>query len=264
MLRCGLILAFLGSVMLSLESYAQIKIIPQQKLDSVVNTPTVKGDNISFEGGSIISFGTINEDDGVWSTAVEWSNKSDKPLVITSTKTSCSCLQAVARRESVASGGRSVVELRYNPKGHPGSVEQRVFVYTNLSTSQPTAVLKVKGEVKPSLNHTADYPYSRGVLLMRRDTIVFEGDKIQVERIVCMNNGSRAMRLEADTLLSSRGLKLKTEPEVLAPGQEGDMIISYTPEQDGKKPLWLKLYIQGLALPPRAREIIVQIKKEEK
>ena len=264
MLRYGLIFALIFSAVSSVESYAQIKIIPQQKLDSVVNVPTVKGDNISFKGGQTISFGTINEDDSVWSTKVEWSNKSDKPLVITSTKTSCSCLQAVVRRETVASGGGSVIELKYNPKGHPGDVEQRVFIYTNLSSSQPTTVLKVKGVVKPSLNHSKDYPCNRGELLLRRDTVEFAGDKPQTERIACMNNSSRVMLLEADTLLSSRGLRLKTEPEVLVAGQEGDLVITYTPESDSKKPLWLKLYIKGLALPPRAREIVVQIKKEEK
>ena len=256
MLRCGLILALILSAMSSVESYAQIKIIPQQKLDSVINVPTVKGDNISFKGGATISFGSIDEDGGVWSSKVEWSNKSDKPLVITSIKTSCSCLQATSRREAVVSGG--------HPKGHPGSVEQRVFVYTNLSASQPTAVLKVKGVVTPSLNHSKDYPRNRGELLLRRDTVEFSGDKPQTERIACMNNSSRAMRLETDTLLSSRGLRLKTEPEVLAAGEEGDLVITYTPEPDSKKPLWLKLYITGMALPPRAREIIVQIRKEEK
>ena len=264
MLRCGLILALIFSAMSSVESYAQIKIIPQQKLDSVVNVPTVAGDNISVKGGQTISFGTISEDGGVWSAKVEWSNKNEKPLVVTSTKTSCSCLQAVARREAVASGARSVVELKYNPKGHPGNVEQRVFIYTNLSSSQPTAVLKVKGVVTPSLNHSKDYPRNRGELLLRRDTVEFAGDKTQTERIACMNNSSRVMRLEADTLLSSRGLSLKTEPSVLAAGQEGDLVITYRPEADGKKPLWLKLYLKGLTLPPRAREIIVQIKKEEK
>ena len=263
MLRCGIILAFLLSTMSS-GVMAQIKIIPQQKLDSVINVPTVKGDNISFKGGATISFGSIDEDGGVWSSKVEWSNKSDKPLVITSIKTSCSCLQATSRREAVVSGGHSVVELRYNPKGHPGSVEQRVFVYTNLSASQPTAVLKVKGVVTPSLNHSKDYPRNRGELLLRRDTVEFSGDKPQTERIACMNNSSRAMRLKTDTLLSSRGLRLKTEPEVLAAGEEGDLVITYTPEPDSKKPLWLKLYITGMALPPRAREIIVQIRKEEK
>ena len=141
---------------------------------------------------------------------------------------------------------------------------QRVFIYTNLSSSTPSAVLTLKGKVTPSSDHSGDYPRSRGNLLLRRDTITLAGDKPQTERIACLNNGSRAMRLETDTLLSSRGLKLRTEPEVLAAGEKGDVIISYTPEQDDKKPLWLKLYINGLALPPRAREIIIQIKKEEK
>ena len=120
---------------------------------------------------------------------------------------------------------------------------QRVFIYTNLSSSTPSAVLTLKGKVTPSSDRSGDYPRSRGNLLLRRDTITLAGDKPQTERIACLNNGSRAMRLEMDDF-SSKGLTLRTEPAVLAPGKEGDLVITYTPEADGKKPLWLKLYTE--------------------
>ena len=262
MKRCGIkILALVATAFISGGATAQIKLISREKLDSVANPRTISDAKMLFQGGTTLSFDTISEDAGKWERVVEWRNEGDKSLVVTRVTTSCSCLQAVAAKGEVKSGGKSSVKLTYYPKGHPGDVMQRVFIYTNLSSSTPSAVLTLSGKVTPSSDHSGDYPRSRGDLLLRRDTIILEGDKPQTERIACLNDGSRVMRLEVDDF-SSKGLKICTEPEVLAPGEAGDLVISYTPEIDGKKPLWLKLYIKGLALPLRGRELFVQIKKE--
>lgn len=264
MMRCGIkLMALVAAAMISGGATAQIKLIPREKLDSVANPRTVAEAKMQFQGGTTLSFGTVAEDAGKWERAVEWHNQGDKSLVVTRITTSCSCLQAVAAKGEVKSGGKSSLKLTYYPKGHPGDVMQRVFIYTNLSSSTPSAVITLKGKVTPSSDHSGDYPRSRGNLLLRRDTVVIAGDKPQTERIACLNNGSRAMRLETDDF-SSKGLKLRTEPAVLAPGKEGDLVITYTPEADGKKPLWLKLYIKGLELPLRGRELFVQIEKEKK
>lgn len=262
MLRCGVkYLLVCAAIILCGSASAQIKLISREKLDSVTNPRTVEGAKMQFRGGNIFSFGTIGEDDGRWEKSVEWSNGGDETVVVTRITTSCSCLQAVADKGAVKAGGSSKLRLTYYPKGHPGKVEQRVFVYTNLSATIPSAIVTLRGEVTPSADCSADYPRRRGELLLRRDTVVFAGDRAQTERIACLNNGSRALRLETD-MLSSRGLTLRTEPAVLAAGEAGDLVISYTPEED-KQPLWLKLYIKGLALPLRTREITVQIDKKE-
>lgn len=240
---------------------AQIKLISKEKLDSVANPRTFEGAKLMFQSGTTISFGVVSEDAGKWQRSIEWRNGGDNTLVVTRITTSCSCLQAVAQKGAVKAGDSSKIELTYFPKGHPGKVEQRVFIYTNLSTTLPSAVVTLRGEVTPSDDHSADYARRRGDLLLRRDTITLSGDKPQTERIACLNNGSRALRLEAD-MLSSRGLTLRTEPAILEAGEEGDLVISYKPESD-KKPLWLKLYIKGLELPLRSREITVLIEKNE-
>ena len=242
---------------------AQIKIIPREKIDSVANPQIVDGVKLLFQGGEVVSFGTISEDDERWEQTILWQNGGQKDVVITAVRTSCSCLKAQAPKGVVKSGAKSQLQLSYYPKGHPGKVSQRVFVYTNLSSSIPSAVVTLKGEVLPSKDKSGDYPCRMGELLLRRDTVALNCNKAQTERIACLNSGSRAMRLTADSLMSSRGLSLRTEPEVLPAGGEGDLIISYSPEKNEKRPLWLKLYIKGLALPLREREIFVKIESEE-
>ena len=242
---------------------AQIKIIPREKIDSVANPQIADGAKLLFQGGNVVSFGTISEDDEQWVQTIQWHNGGQRDVVITTVRTSCSCLKAQAQKGVVKSGAQSQLQLTYYPKGHPGKVSQKVFVYTNLSSAIPSAVVTLKGEVLPSKDKSGDYPCRRGELLLRRDTVMLSCDKPQTERIACLNSGSRAMRLVADSLLSSRGLRLRTEPEVLPAGGEGDLIISYSPDKDEKRPLWLKLYIKGLALPLREREIFVKIESEE-
>lgn len=243
---------------------AQIKLIPREKLDSVANPQTVAGANMLFAGGNRHSFGSISEDAGKWEKSLVWSNVGDQTLVITRVTTTCSCLQAVADKGAVKSGDKSTIRIAYHPKGHPGKVEQRLFVYTNLSPTKPTAIVTLNGEVTPSADHSDDYPYYRGELRLRRDSLQIKGDRVQTERIACLNSGSRAMRLSADTLLSSKGLSLHTEPEVLTAGSEGDLVVTYRPEKGAKVPEQLKLYIKGLALPLRAREIYIKIETEKK
>ena len=253
MMRCGIkFMALVAAALISGGATAQIKLVSREKLDSVANPRTVAEAKMTFQSGTTLSFGTIAEDAGKWERAVEWHNQGDKSLVVTRVTTSCSCLQAVAARGEVKSGGKSSIKLTYYPKGHPGDVMQRVFIYTNLSSSTPSAVLTLKGKVTPSSDHSGDYPCSRGNLLLRRDTITLTGDKPQTERIACLNNGSRVMRLEMDDF-SSKGLKLRTEPAVLAPGEEGDLVITLRGEKREK----LKLYIEG-EYGPSKREIKIE------
>jgi hypothetical protein len=250
------------ATMLCAVASAQLQLIPQQKLDSVANPRIVEGAKMQFSSGDKISFATIKEDAEPWEQSIEWRNGGDKTLVVTRVTTSCSCLQATAAKGAVKSGEEATLHLKYYPKGHPGKVEQRVFIYTNLSATMPSAIITVRGEVLPSADRRADYPFRRGVLLLRYEGLTFAGDKPQVERIACLNSGSRALKLSADEF-SSQGLTLRSEPAVLQSGEEGDLVITYTPDED-KQPSWLKLYIKGLDEPLRAREIEVRIDKKNK
>lgn len=262
-MRCRVVISALCAVLALLvgsEALAQIKIIPKSKLDSVANPRTVVNAKMRFVDGNRFSVGTINEEADAWQHSVKWNNDRVEAIAITSVKSSCSCLKAEVVDKVVKAGSIGEIKLTYNPKGHMGAFEQRVYIYTNLSQSVPTAVLYVEGRVVASASHASEYPYHRGMLRLRQDTLQVASGREQTLRVACFNAGMRAMRLREDTLLSSRGVTMRSEPEVLAGGAEGDLIITYRPTKEAKEQS-LRLYIMGLTLPPRERMILLNVVK---
>jgi hypothetical protein len=61
------------------------------------------------------------------------------------------------------------------------------------------------------------------------------------------------VRVAKDTLLSSEGLEIYTEPRVLQPAEPGDLVISLRAEKRED----MKLYIQG-PFAPSKREIKIE------
>ncbi len=256
MIRCVGILLSALTVVMSVEATAQIRVINRGQIDSIAKPQTVAGNAMAVENEGRISFGRIEEDGGVWSRSVKWQNRGDKPLVITRVTSSCSCLRVEADRKPVDGGEWGSVTLHYYPEKRGGEVSQRVLLYTNLSERQPTAVITVSGFVKPSADRRGDYPYVKGELLLRRDTIdIGRGEQV---RVACMNGSQRALRLSHDKYLTEQGLTLRTEPQVLQAGEEGDMIISLS--SAAAKRGVIRLVVDGLSVPPRQRTIVLRVK----
>lgn len=262
MCRRGVILLFFVVLVfvMSADVVAQIKIIPQTKLDSVSNPRTVANAPMTFIDGNRFTIGDIREDAAAWSRSIKWHNEGGDAIVITSVKSSCSCLKAEVVNRVVMEGADGEIKLSYLPKGHMGAFEQRVYVYTNLSQTIPTAVLYVRGRVVSSVARANEYPYHRGMLRLRQDTLRLEGRRSQTLRVACLNAGSRSMRLSEDTLLTSEGITMRCEPEVLPGGAEGDLVITYNASESANEQS-LRLYIKGLTLPPRERLILLKVIK---
>lgn len=253
--RIKLILAVV-IVLFSMESAAQIRIISREDIERVANPSTVDSRAMMIVGGNAISFGEITEEGGAWECRVAWQNQGDKPLVVTRTSSSCSCLKVEAERNSVKPSEKGYITLRYYPKGHPGEVTQRAMIYTNLSDKQPTAIITVSGVVKPSADRRGDYPQMLGSLLLRRDTVrARQGEEI---RIACMNGGEHTLRVNADSLLSPQGIKAYTEPRELNAGEEGDLVITLPERLNFKR---VQLYLQGLNVAPRERRVVIMVEE---
>ena len=244
-----------ATVVMTARAAAQIRTIPQQLRDSVANPPTVANQPLRFDSEEL-RFGTIAEDGGLWQGSLGLVNEGDDPIVITRVVTTCGCLRASFDRSPLAPKSRSELQVSYNPKGHPGVVYQRLFLYTNLSASHPTAIISLKGVVEQAADKASSYPIARGALRLRTDqvrlsTLCDEGEV----RIACRNAGKSALRIELDELLSSRGVSLRTEPATMAPEAEGELVIEYRQvEGEQRTP---RLYWKGIALPPRERMIRV-------
>ena len=238
---------------------AQIRIIPQDKLLEVAE-PKSLSSGLQFVPDRV-DFGTIDEMSGVWQGSSRLVNSGNDTVVITRLKSTCGCLKAEIERRVLAPKEQTEVILKYYPRGHAGQISQRLFLYTTLSDSAPSAILRLQGVVTASADRSDDYPYTRGALRLRQEALQIDGMQPQTLRVACMNGGSVVLRPMADAMLTSKGLKVRFEPAELAPKQEGDMVIEYLPVESAKKGEILKIYINGLNLSPR--HSVVEIKLKE-
>ena len=237
-------------------TYAQIRIIPREAIEEAANPSTIEGEHLIFENGSKLSFGTISEDLPAWKGTLHWSAAEGERLTITRIKTSCGCLVAKWDRRGSIDAGSGTIEVEYLPKGHAGEVMQRIFIYTTLSESTPTAIVQVVGTVTHSADRSGDYPHSAGTLLLRQKE-VFVSPEGGSARVAVMNGGSSPLTITHDGRMSVGGVKAYTEPRVLQSGEEGDLVIEWVP--DGGPTM---LYLGGVNAPPRERKIEIEIENK--
>lgn len=253
--RWGLLLCMLLMTHLVV---AQIRIIPRATRDSVNHPTILESKPIAWLQGDEVDFGTLNEENAPWQGSVSWRNRGEQPLVITRITSSCGCLQATYERQPVAAGAEATIGLTYHPKGHPGTVYQRLFVYTQLSASRPTAILTLRGIVTPSKRVSATYPQAMGPLRLRAKQAMLQGDEREV-RIACANSGQTPLRITTDTLLTPQGWQIGSEPSLLEAGAEGDLVIRRM-SNAAPRPT-VTLYVGGLQLPPRARALQLTVEE---
>ena len=154
--------------------------------------------------------------------------------------------------------------VTYHPKGHPGSFDRRIFVYTQLSDKMPTAILHLTGTVIASELTDGDYPYAMGTLRLKQQSVRFAQEGLQSERIECLNTGDHAMRPRCDDHLLPRGITLRCEPATLAPGAKGDLVIGFDPAQaTHRAPAQLPLILEGPDVPPSGRTLQIRFEETE-
>ena len=237
---------------------AQIQIIPRDKVLDAAN-PTIVTSSVSFSV-EVVDFGTIDEMSGVWKGSAKLVNKGRDTVAVTRIKSTCGCLQADMPRRVLLPNEAVEVTLKYYPRGHAGRVAQRVFIYTNEAENSLSAALQLKGVVTASADRADDYPYTRGALRLRQDRVLVEGATKETLRVACMNGGSTTLHLGVDTLLTTKGLKVRFEPSQLAPKQEGDMVVEFTPTTNSETEVVGRIFMKGLNLPPR-QSVVEVVKK---
>lgn len=228
---------------------AQIRIIPQSQLEAA--TPKATEDSPLRFQPTEVNFGTIEEMSGVWHGSAKLVNIGTDTVAITQIKSTCGCLKAELQDRVLSPKESVVVALKYYPRGHAGRVMQRVILYANGAPDRPAAILQLKGLVTASEDRSDDYPYSRGTLRLRQEVVRFEATGEQIMRVACMNGGSTILQPKIDTLLSSKGLKVRFEPAVLAPKAEGYMVVTYTPKDKVAESVTKKIHLKLPGVPPR-------------
>lgn len=205
----------------------QQRIVSREALDSLMAPRLVEG------AGGLLRFdtlqcdmGVIYESGSVFVASYPFTNISNDTLCISRVSTNCGCTSAVLSDTVYAPGESGVIKIIFNPRGRSGTVDTNAFVYTTQWAAAPVAKLTLLGNVIDE-NEWRHLPCSMGVLRLKRKELSFEplqaGTSPQM-RIPCANTGERPLRLSS--CLMPAFATFSTEPEEIAPGEEGDIIIT--------------------------------------
>lgn len=196
------------------------------RVDSLLNPPLHKSRVLLFDKVKE-NLGTMHESDTIRDVVFTFRNVSDTAVVITKVTTHCGCTDVEFSKEPIPAGSSSEIIVRYNPKGREGTVDTGAFVYTSLTGRRPVAKLTLLGNVVVD-DEWSHLPYVVGDLRFKRRQVVFKNGRT-VARIPCANVGVEPMKLSSELLPAYA--TFYTEPAVLQPGDEGDMVISIKSER---------------------------------
>lgn len=244
---------------LCLSVQAQIKIVPREKLEAM-SSPRLSENSafLHFET-TYIKADPMGEDDGIMTYVYPFENKGQDTLEISRLVSTCSCASASIHTAKVAPGQKSEIIVRYNPKGHPGRFERRVFVYIG-TDSAPSAILRLAVDVERGADLSGLYPVAMGNIRLRRNEITVTKGLKTIERCTFINVSGRPLKLECDKALMPACLGFITEPETVGAGEEGEIVISYDPLKGGERER-MPVILKGMGVPPSQSKITVIIKK---
>lgn len=237
---------------------AQIRIVPKEKLMDVAR-PRHSADSASF------SFDTrhivaerMNEDDPPHVFSYRFRNVGEDTLKIGRLVSTCSCASAVCVGNIVPPGRDSEIRVTYDPKGHPGRFERKVFVYSG-DDAAPAAVLRLSVDVAKGADMSLEWPVQMGNIRLRHASVRFSSDTKAVESIRFINLGGSPLKLECESAFLPKCLKFDVVPEVVEPGREGVMRISFDPSVELPLKKNVRLILKGLGVPPSQSVINIGI-----
>lgn len=245
-------------------SAQEVRFRSRAQIDSLLNPPLMKGaGEILHFDGVVRNIGTLTEDDAPVTCRFVCTNVSGGPVELERVRTTCGCLTADYRPGVLAAGENCEISLTYHPKNHPGTVDSNAFVYLAGPEKAPAARLTVLGNVLPGADEWERFPCFMGKLRLKRKAVEIrmESGEKATERILCANSGDRPLRLSAQMI--PEYATFRTEPEVLHPGSEGDIVITVEkallPQGKGES-FSFPVVVGGLDGRPSDRTINVNVK----
>lgn len=258
-MKIGRIILLMGiALSAAVSASAQIKIVSGDRLEAVSN-PRLSADSASlhFDVRHIVAE-PMNEDDSPQTYIYGFRNTGSKTLQIRRLMSTCSCAAATCSAREVSPGQSAEIRVTYDPEGHPGRFERKVFVYTQ-DGNDPAAVLRLTVQVSGGADISREWPVQMGHVALKRSEVTFSMSERSVETLRFLNSGDKAIALECETLFLPECLTFTVEPPLVEPGQEGNIKLRYDPALPGARET-VKVILKGLGLPPSKSTIKVNFK----
>lgn len=252
----AIIILIFALSMYVIPAQAQIKVLPREALEAV-NSPRLSADSsaLSFDVPHVIA-SRISEDGGPKTFKVEMTNVGGEQIRVLRLQTTCSCLSANLGQMILGPGEKTQLTLRYNPQGHWGTFEHKVFVYTQPGNA-PAAELIFSVEVTSSEDNSGLYQVRMGSIGLRASDVTFTKGRKATETLNFINLSGKPLKLECEEMFLPDYLKFDVVPETVDPDTEARMVITYEPNAElprNEVPLILK----GLGTTPAKSTIKIR------
>ena len=235
----------------------------ERLIDSIAHPEISASGEMMLFMQTVVDVGTISEESAPREYEFHWTNVGEVPVTVLKVTTTCGCAVPSFDSRKVNPGEQSSLTVTYHPKGHPGTFDRRIFVYTDLSGAKPAAVLSLKGNVTPSSKPVWAFAYQMGNLYLKQREVRFSGESMATERIFCLNAGDRPLTVGVESKLLPPYLTFRCEPETIPPGEFADLVISFDPAAVPVRLLdSVPLILTGIDVPPSQRTVRVLFGRE--
>ena len=246
-------------VLFAVEAGAQERrVLSRAELDALVN-PTLSevAQGVIIAEPATRNMGEVADSERVNAYFV-LRNTTTEAIEITEIRSSCSCLKVTTPITRIEAGESIALRAEFNPVGRNGGFSIPILLYTTLDPKHPTLRLTVEGNVVAT-DEWSHLPESMGTLRLSRKSVTFDRNT-RTERIAVVNVGENPVTLSAKP--TTEGITLRTEPELLQPNAEGDIVITYSPTTEPMRDIETAIIVEGCGTArPSERMIKITIKK---
>ncbi len=255
----GIVIVVVG-LLCVVDASAQVRKLPtRDQIEQIIHP---KLSTIANEGvrGEDIELGEV---DGSQTTTVELTirNHTKERVAVTELSTGCNCLRVTAKPTTLLPNQSMTFTAQFNPMGRTGEFEHEIFIYTSLDKHHPTSSLRLSGVIASTdrFAHLREY---MGELRLSRKSVTLDGLRVATtrsERIVVANSSDSDITLSAHPTIE--GIEFSLQPTTLHPGQEGEIVISYTPKRLPEQNIETIIMVEGCEARPSERMIKITIKR---
>ncbi|HKZ37206.1 MAG TPA: DUF1573 domain-containing protein [Chryseolinea sp.] len=183
----------------------------------------------------IFDFGSVKEQGGSVIHEFKFVNNSTRHIKILTVQASCGCTTPDWSKEAIAPGKSGFIQASFNPLGRPGYFNKSLTVTTDFDANP--IMLQIKGQVAvEGETGNTDFQATNGSWKLKSGSFnmgkVYIKNEFTIRDFQVLNGGTKPVTFSGKSV-GPAYIKVDVQPKTLAPGEKGNIKISYNGKMKG-------------------------------